>query len=131
MSKALHQAHLDRITPANKHDRNFVRRFCCGERLRGTDGKDDVDPVLHQLVGERPKPLLPAFTVARHDEKVLPVDIASVAETLSIVYAWPLKLPLPRPVPPSLFVARSWIVSLSATFSCSGPEPVPVPTVTV
>src|SRR5207245_6369575 len=54
-----------------------------------------------------------------------------VGAVLSIVKTWPVKFPLPMPVPPSLFPAASTIVSLSMRLSPSVPSPVPVPAVTV
>ena len=54
-----------------------------------------------------------------------------VGAVLSIVKTWPVKFPLPMPVPPSLFPAASTIVSLSTRLSPSVPSPVPVLVVTV
>src|ERR687887_258002 len=55
----------------------------------------------------------------------------TVGVVLSTVYTWPVKLPFPVPVPPSLFPAVSVMVSSSTRFSPSDPSPAPVEAVTV
>ena len=59
----------------------------------------------------------------------LTIELA-VGAVLSTVYVWPVKLPLPVPVPPSLFPEPSTIESSSTRFSPSVPS-LPVLTVTV
>ncbi len=49
----------------------------------------------------------------------------------SSVKTWPVKLPFPTPVPPSLLPATSAIESLSTRFSPSVPSPDPVDELTV
>ena len=54
---------------------------------------------------------------------------ATVGGVLSMVYAGPVKLPLPAP--PSGLPAKSKMVLLAIALSCKEPSPVPVVAVTV
>ena len=55
----------------------------------------------------------------------------TVGAVLSITIVWPVKLPLPVPVPPSLLPTSSVIESSSVRSRRSVPSPAPVVTVTV
>jgi len=55
----------------------------------------------------------------------------TVGTVLSIVITGPVRLPFPTPLPPSLFVAASWIESSSTRLRPTVPSPEPVLTVTV
>ena len=55
----------------------------------------------------------------------------TTGKALSIVYAGPVTVPFPTPVPPSLLPKESTILSLSTNFKASVPDPLPVLAVNV
>jgi hypothetical protein len=74
--EALYQAHRDRVATPDKYDWDSIRRLRSGERLRRTNGEDNVHAKLDELLGELRKTLLPAFPVAPLNEEILAFDIA-------------------------------------------------------
>jgi hypothetical protein len=75
LGKALYQAYLDRITAADKHHRDSIRRPGGRERLWRANRKDYVYIILNKLLGKLRKTLFPTFAVARHNEDVLTFNI--------------------------------------------------------
>src|SRR5262249_3970773 len=82
MGKALSQAGLYRVATADKYDRDSVGRLGDGECLRWTNREDHVHTVFDKFSSNLRKALLPAFTIARHNEEVLAFDVAQLAEPL-------------------------------------------------
>ena len=71
------------LATADKYDRDCVGRPGDGECLRWADREDHVHTVFDQFSSNLRKALLPAFTIARHNEEVLAFDVAEIAKSLA------------------------------------------------
>jgi len=80
--KAGDQAAFDRITPAEKDDRDRRGRILCRQCGEVTaTGYDDVDPPLDQVGGQCGQPIILTLCPAVFDRDVLPLDIPSFAQS--------------------------------------------------